>query len=128
MSSPSPVIEFWNLCPQLDCGEPIDFDDRANFCGNCGDAFNVCAGCRGTNRIMAQFSRGCGKTLSSEIWPMQAGLRSQIQSAKPINRIGALRPPYPIRLGANVLAPPIAADGLLILSTSDGSIVLVSES
>lgn len=120
-------MEFSNYCPQLDCGERLDAGEGAQFCGACGRAFNACRACGATNRLLAQYCRGCGRGLDSVVWPLQAGLQSRTPQHGTISSIGAVKKPFPIRLGSDVLAPPVAADGLIVVATRDGRVVLLGE-
>ena len=123
----SPVFELWNYCPYLPCGELTNVGAESRCCGQCGSAFNVCLKCRATNRLLADFCRGCGQTLGTEAWSIEPGLRSRPLARDSIRALGEVRPPFPVRLGVGVQVTPIAADGLLVIPLSDGGVALVSE-
>ena len=127
MAASAPVFELWNYCPYLMCGERLDVDSKARFCGQCGNGFNACSTCRVTNRLLAVFCRGCGKKMDTESWPMHPGLRARQTRPGSINFIGELQTPFPLYLGAEVSAQPIAADGVIIIPQSEGGITLLSE-
>lgn len=123
----APVFELWNYCPYLMCGERINTDSATQFCGQCGNVFNVCAACRVTNRLLAVFCRGCGKQMETDAWPMHPGLRARHLKSDSINFIGEVQPPFPIHLGADVSVQPIAAEGITIVSQQGGAVTLFSE-
>lgn len=123
----SPAFELWNYCPYLTCGERTNAGTEGRFCGQCSSAFNVCHKCRATNRLLADFCRGCGEELLANAWPLESGLRSPGIELHSIHALQAIEPPFPIQLGAGIPVPPIAADGLLLISLTNGRIVLLGE-
>lgn len=126
----SPILfEFSSYCPHLACGEPIENDTAApvRFCPHCGADIINCASCRATNRLLAVRCRGCGRGLNSEVWPMQAGLFASVIAFNSIQSIDQSGPIVPFRLGARVLAQPVAADGLIAVPLDDGCVSIVSE-
>jgi len=127
LSGNSPVFELWNYCPYLPCGELTVVGAESRCCGQCGSAFNVCLKCRATNRLLAEFCRGCGQTLGTEAWPMEPGLRSSSIQRDSIRSLNEVHAPFPVRLGVGVQATPIAADGLLVIALSNGGVALLSE-
>ena len=125
--SENPVFELWSYCPYLGCGERTNASGRSTFCGQCGSPFNVCHKCSVGNRLLASFCRGCGEKQDVEVWPMEAGLRSDVIERSSIKSVGDVQAPFPLQLGSGVQVSPIAADGLIVIGQSDGSVALVSE-
>lgn len=123
----TPVIELWNYCPYLACGERTNVGASARFCGQCGAGFNVCSACRATNRLLAVFCRGCGKGLDNEAWPMHPGLRAPRKMRATIRSLGEISAPFPLRLEGEVMVSPIAADGLVLIAHGQGSLTLLSD-
>lgn len=123
-----PVFELWNYCPYLPCGERTEAGAGSCFCGHCGSVFNICLRCRATNRLLAGFCRGCGRKLETEVWPMEAGLRASSLRLNSIKALGELHSPFPLHLDAGIEVSPIAAEGVLFITQSDGGgVVLLSE-
>lgn len=123
----SPTFELWNYCPYLTCGERTNVGAEGRFCGQCASAFNVCKNCRATNRLLADFCRGCGKELPSNAWPLESGLRTPRVELSSIRTLHGSEAPFPIQLHAGVQVSPIAADGLIVIPQSDGVIALLGE-
>ena len=126
----SPILfELSSSCPHVGCGEAIDNDAGAasRACPRCAADIINCEFCRATNRLLAVHCRGCGRGLNSEVWPMQAGLAATAIAFASIQSIDQSRPVVPFRLGARILAQPVAADGVLALPLDDGSVSIVSE-
>lgn len=123
----NPVFELWNYCPYLGCGERMNASGRSTSCGQCGSPFNVCHKCGVGNRLLASFCRGCGEKQEIEVWPMEAGLRSDVIERSSVNSVGDVQAPFPLQLGSGVQVSPIAADGLIVIAQSDGSVALISE-
>lgn len=123
----SPAFELWNYCPYLTCGERTNVGAEGRFCGQCGSVFNVCKNCRVTNRLLADFCRGCGQGLPANAWPLESGLRTPRVELSSIRTLHAPEAPFPIQLRAGVQVSPIAADGLIVIPQSDGAIVLLGE-
>lgn len=122
-----PVFELWNYCPYLTCGERTSVGPELRCCGQCGSAFNVCKDCQATNRLLSDFCRGCGQKLLTESWPMEAGLKSNSIQRASITSLDEMQSPFPVRLGVGVQVSPIATDGLIVISQTDGGVVLLSE-
>jgi ribosomal protein L40E len=129
MSSSPVLFEFSKYCPHLDCGEPLEINPAApaRFCTHCGSDITICSTCGATNRLLAVYCRGCGNHTHSEVWPMQAGLKTNEIRLGPIQTINQVQPPFPRHLGSSVLAHSIAADGIIMVPLSDGAVTLVSE-
>lgn len=125
MVASSLFFDFSKYCPHPSCGEPVELDAR--FCLRCEAGVIYCHVCRATNRLLALHCRACGASLDTEVWPMQAGLKASRVSSKTINSIEGAKPPAPYNLGAALLTPLIAADGIIIAPLGDGSIALISE-
>ena len=123
----SPVFELWTHCPYLACGEQTGAGPLAHICGKCGNAFNVCDHCRATNRLMSIHCRGCGQKLGTQSWPMEAGLYWSSIPRASIKSIEAAQVPFPINLGAGVQVSPVASDGLIVICTTHGGVVVLSE-
>ncbi len=126
-SGDSAVFELANYCPYLPCGELTSVSEESRCCGQCGSAFNVCRKCRATNRLLADFCRGCGQKSGTEVWPMEPGLRSSSIQRDSIRSLDEVHSPFPMRLGVGVQVTPIAADGLIVLAQTDGVVALLSE-
>jgi hypothetical protein len=125
MVAASLFFEFSKYCPQPSCGEPLQTGPR--FCAQCGAGIINCHSCRSTNRLLALHCRACGEDLAAEVWPMHAGLKAGCLSFNTIHSIEDMRPPTPHRLSARLLAPLIAADGVIVASLNNGSIALLDE-
>lgn len=127
MAAAAPIIELWNYCPYLACGERTNVGAAARFCGQCGAGFNVCSACLATNRLLAGFCRACGKGLDNEAWPMHPGLKAPRKMRATIGSLGEISAPFPLRLEGEVMVSPIAADGLLVVTHGQGSLTLLGE-
>jgi len=121
------VFELRHYCPYLGCGERTNANGRESVCGQCGSSFTVCHKCGVGNRLLACFCRGCGENQQTEVWPMEAGLRSDIVERASVKSVGNVQAPFPLQLGAGVQVSPIAADGLIVIAQSDGVISLLGE-
>jgi len=121
-------MEFSKRCPYIGCGETMD-DEAASLdrlCSHCGAGITMCAACHAANRLLAGYCRGCGAGLGAEIWPCHPGLRTATFRSS-ISSIKKARVGFPVHLGRQAIASPLAVSGLLIVSLADGSIDLLSE-
>ena len=123
-------FDFSSHCPHLSCGEYIGTDGsrRTRVCEKCFSEMIVCSFCRATNRLLAGYCRGCKQRINSEVCPVQRGLQAQVTSFSSIQKIDQVQAPFPKRFRGTMLASPLAADGLIVLPFSDGTVLLISES
>src|ERR1051325_6887153 len=124
MVTASPLFfDFSNYCPQPSCGETVEASAR--FCPHCGASVTACPACCATNRLLARHCRACRTELAAEVWPIRAGLAASKVRFQTIHQLEATRAPQ--RLGVEVLAQPVAPDGLIIVPLATGAIALVSD-
>jgi hypothetical protein len=129
MSTASLRFEFANYCPHLACGELLEdkVAHSSKFCVYCGSGVISCSTCQATNRLFAVYCRGCGERLTTEVCPLQNGLRASEIELASMQSIEQPQSPIPFRLGGAVLAHLVAASGIIVVSLQEGSIVLLSE-
>lgn len=117
-------IHYARHCPQLACGERLADSPTANSCSHCGLSYRVCVVCQATNRVLAGFCRACRAPRSSLVWAHHAGLRDERMKTVLPQSFGATSF---YQLGAEVLAAPLAADGIIIIADSAGDVTLIDE-
>jgi PQQ-like domain len=124
MVTASPLFfDFSRYCPQPSCGEGVDALSR--FCPYCGSSIVACPACPAANRLLARHCRACRTELAAEVWPLRAGLAASKVSFQTIRHLEAAHTPQ--RFGVEVMAQPVAADGLIIVPLATGAVALVSD-
>ncbi|MGH9838375.1 MAG: hypothetical protein ACREEM_06290 [Blastocatellia bacterium] len=127
MSPTIPIAASSLSCPHVGCGKQFEVIPPVRNCPHCDRGVKLCGNCRAANRLLAERCRACGKELALPTPPMQAGLCASPARewfGEGVTGFGKLRS---VQLKGEVLAAPIALDGLLIVAKSDGDVFVIRE-
>lgn len=101
--------------------------NKATRCSRCKEVQNYCPNCSSSVRVLSRFCRTCGSTLKNNWSVEQPGLRTRPARNIEVDVKSVFRLDWELFLESEMTATPIVARGIIILTLSNGHIVILDE-
>jgi hypothetical protein len=112
------------------CSNPsceYQVDGPGERCLHCGEAQLFCTACGATARLLSSFCRCCGAGLNMDWITEYPGLRYKSSLRSAMAGTATIKLNWQLSFDAEMVASPLAARGIVVISLADGRIIIVDE-